>query len=138
MNINSDEFTVRDEIIQYNCTTLSEVWDIFSELKAPNVVAGFSKYLTNGSFCETASKYYGTSTNCSDVDEIGRNFGVLGNIQYSKVAFNVYRRNISGKDYLYVSKIYLRAGSTSSIWSMFVWLDDGDFYRVELRKYALK
>jgi len=138
MNINSDEFTVRDEIIQYNCTTLSEVWDIFSELKAPNVVAGFSKYLTNGSFCETASKYYGTSTNCSDVDEIGRNFGVLGNIQYSKVAFNVYRRNISGKDYLYVSKIYLRAGSTSSIWSMFVWFDDGDFYRVELRKYALK
>ena len=138
IQIKSEEFAIRDEVIDSNYTTLNEVWNILSELKTPNIVVGFSKYLNNGSYCEAVTRYYGSDTNCSEKDEVGRNFGVLGSVQYSDVIFNVYRRNLSGKDYLYVSKMYLRAGSRSSIWSMFVGLDEPNVYRVELKKYALK
>ena len=138
MQIKSDEFVTRDETILYNFTSIDEVWRILSELKTPNIVLGFSKYLTNGSFCDAVTRYYGVDTNCSKKEEVGRNIGVLGRVQYSDVIFNVYRHNTSGRAGLQVSKMYLRAGARSTIWSMFVWLDNSSEYRVELEKYALK
>jgi len=132
--LKSTDFAYREETTLYEYSSLDEVWDLLSELEAPRIVIGFSKYLAKGSFCEAANRYFG-NIDCFGLDSVGRNIGVLNRRQYSSVEFMVNRLNLPHMKGLQVLKMYLSSSGGAVAWSLFVNLDGSGLFKIELKQY---
>ena len=126
--VNSSEFIRGDSVeSELSFTNLEELEDTLRGLNSPEIVIGYTMWLTNGTWEETLARYAPVSSSDRQITSVGESFGTSSStfIQYSVLRQDP-NYSMSG---IMIKKMYKsEPGTSSPVWVIHVQIDKSPPY----------